>query len=170
MKYLDSVRCVALMVLAALGAQSDAGEPPVTVDPLLRTITELDAAAFDAFNRCDQPGQLEKHASYFAKDVEFYHDTGGATFTRKAMIANTRKYVCGNFGRELIPGSLVVYPIKDFGALALGSHRFCQFKSGQCEGLADFSILWRLRNGGWQITRVLSYGHRAAPGQESTDK
>lgn len=170
MKYLDSVGCVALMVLAALGAQSDAGEPTVTVDPLLRTITELDAAAFDAFNRCDQPGQLEKHASYFAKDVEFYHDTGGATFTRKAMIANTRKYVCGNFGRELIPGSLVVYPIKDFGALALGSHRFCQFKSGQCEGLADFSILWRLRNGGWQITRVLSYGHRAAPAPESADK
>ena len=95
-----------MMVLAALGAQSDAGEPPVAVDPLLRTITELDAAAFDAFNRCDQPGQLEKHASYFAKDVEFYHDTGGATFTRKTMIANTRKYVCGNFGRELIPGSL----------------------------------------------------------------
>lgn len=127
---------------------------------LAETIAALDAAAFEAFNHCDAPGQLEKHASFFASDVEFYHDTGGVTWTRDAMLANTKQYVCGNFARELIRGSLVVHSIKDFGALSLGSHRFCQFRSGQCEGLADFAILWRLKDGQWQITRVLSYGHR----------
>lgn len=139
---------------------------------LTETITALDAAAFDAFNHCDAPGQLEKHASFFAPDVEFYHDTGGVTWTREAMLANTKQYVCGNFARELIPGSLVVHSIKDFGALAVGSHRFCQFRSGQCEGLADFSILWRLKDGQWQITRVLSYGHRpsAATAAAATDR
>ena len=31
--------------------------------------------------------------------VEFYHDTGGVTWTRQDMIANTEKYVCGKFRR-----------------------------------------------------------------------
>jgi hypothetical protein len=78
------------------------------------------------------------------------------------MLANTEKYVCGSFRRELVPGSLRVYPIKDFGAIAQGTHRFCQFKSGTCDGAADFLIVWRNQSGTWNITRVLSYGHRPA--------
>lgn len=154
---------LAFAALAAFAAPSTgipaAGDTPAA-DPLFDTVSALDTAAFDAFNHCDAPGQLDKHAGYFSPDVEFYHDTGGVTWSREAMIANTKKYVCGNFRRELVPGSLRVYPVKDFGAIAQGSHRFCQFASGQCEGLADFAIVWRLQNGSWQITRVLSYGHR----------
>ena len=54
-----------------------------------------------------------------------------------------------------------VYPIKDFGAIEQGSHRFCQFDTGSCDGLADFTIIWKQGPAGWQMTRVLSYGHRA---------
>ena len=131
-------------------------------DRLFDTIFALDAEVFAAFNACSDPAQLDKHAGFFAPDVEFYHDTGGVTWTRDAMIANTRQYVCGNFRRELIPSTLEVFPVKDFGAIARGSHRFCQFASGECEGLADFTIVWRLQDGRWAITRVLSYGHRAS--------
>ena len=92
--------------------------------------------------------------------MEFYHDTGGVTWNRKEMLANTEKHVCGNFRRELVPGSLRVYPVKDFGAIAQGVHRFCQFKSGTCEGAAEFLIVWRQEGSKWTITRVLSYGHR----------
>jgi len=130
-------------------------------DPLTATIAALDTASFDAFNHCDQPGQLDKYASYFAPELEFYHDQGGVTWTREAMIANTRKNVCGHFRRELVPGSMRVYPIKDFGAIEQGEHTFCQFDSGKCEGIADFVIVWRLRDQRWEATRVLSYGHRA---------
>jgi hypothetical protein len=76
------------------------------------------------------------------------------------MIANTAKNVCGHFRRELVPGSLKVYPIKDFGAIEQGVHRFCQFDTGDCDGIADFVIVWRRQGDKWQITRVLSYGHR----------
>jgi hypothetical protein len=130
-------------------------------EPLFNEISALDTAVFDAFNHCSDPAQLQKHAGYFDAGVEFYHDTGGVTWTREAMLANTAKYVCGNFRRELIPGSLKIYPIKDFGAVAQGAHRFCQIGSGKCEGMADFVIVWRLRDSQWQITRVLSYGHHA---------
>ncbi|MFC4820323.1 nuclear transport factor 2 family protein [Dokdonella ginsengisoli] len=158
-----------LVVLAALagGNLASAAEPRETSPdaPLEQTISALDTAVFDAFNHCSDPGQLEKHASYFAENVEFYHDTGGVTWNRNDMLANTRKYVCGNFTRELVPGTLQVYPIKDFGALSKGTHRFCQVSSGKCEGMADFTILWHQSGNRWEITRVLSYGHRAAAGK-----
>ena len=59
-------------------------------------------------------------------------------------------------------------PVKDFGAIAQGVHRFCQVAGGRCEGEADFAMVWRLRDGQWQVTRVLSYGHR--PSAASDDR
>jgi Domain of unknown function (DUF4440) len=141
---------------------SPQGQTQETRDVLFATLSALDACVFDAFNTCATSGKLQKHASYFATDVEFYHDTGGVTWNRNEMLANTEKYVCGNFRRELIPGSLRVHPIKDFGAMAQGAHRFCPIKSGTCEGAAEFLIVWRKRGNAWQITRVFSYGHRPA--------
>jgi hypothetical protein len=152
-----------LGLLAACGTLQQSANiwPPETSGPLFDTVSALDAGAFEAFNTCAIPGQLHKHADYFAPDVEFYHDTGGVTWNRREMLANTEKYVCGNFRRELVPGSLRVYPIKDFGAIAQGAHKFCQFKSGACEGTAEFLIVWRKEGDKWSITRVLSYGHRS---------
>ena len=147
---------IALLAAAAMAASAATPEPPT----LQATIAALDTAVFDAFNHCADPAQLQAHAAHFAPDVEFYHDTGGVTWTRDAMIANTAKYACGHYTRELVAGSLQVSPVKDFGAIAHGVHRFCQVDSGRCEGEADFTMVWRLRDGRWNITRVLSYGHR----------
>jgi hypothetical protein len=130
--------------------------------PPVRLAAALDADVFDAFNRCSDPAPFGRHARHFAEDVEFYHDTGGVTWTREAMLKNNRQHVCGKFGRELVPGSLRVHPIAGFGAIAQGSHRFCQFASGRCDGLADFTMIWRFKDGAWQVARVLSYGHRPA--------
>ena len=132
-------------------------------DPLFDTVSALDAAAFDAFNKCSAPDQLKKYAGFFAPNVEFYHDTGGVTWNRQDMLARTKKNVCGIYRRELVAGSLKVIPIKGFGAIAQGVHRFCQLKSEKCEGIADFTIVWRNQGGKWEITRVLSYGHRPNP-------
>ncbi|MGH8052940.1 MAG: nuclear transport factor 2 family protein [Stenotrophomonas sp.] len=151
---------VLLFALAPLSASPAMADEPMTPS-LQDTIAALDFQVFDSFNRCTDPAQLQKHAGYFDPAVEFYHDTGSVTWTRDAMLANTRKHVCGNFTRELIPGSLEVFEIKDFGALSRGQHRFCDSKTHACDGLADFTILWRLQDGHWQITRVMSYAHRA---------
>jgi Domain of unknown function (DUF4440) len=159
------VAVAALAILSFLAActtprQSADTQSPETSGPLFDTVSALDAGVFEAFNTCAIPGQLQKHADYFSVDVEFYHDTGGVTWNRMDMLANTEKYVCGNFRRELVPGSLRVYPIKDFGAIAQGVHKFCQFKSDTCEGAAEFLIVWRKEGGKWTITRVMSFGHR----------
>ncbi|BEV11908.1 nuclear transport factor 2 family protein [Asticcacaulis sp. DW145] len=133
-------------------------------DPLTTEIRALDAKVFDAYNRCD----LETFSAYFDPKVAFYHDTGGATFDRDAVVDGVRKYICGKVKRELITEGFHVYPIKDYGAIEEGEHRFCQMATGQCEGIAKFVMVWAKRDGAWQITSVLSYGHRAATAAEQT--
>lgn len=124
------------------------------------TIAELDTALFEAFNQCADPAELARHEAFFAEDVEFYHDQGGATFSRDEMIEATRENACGNYWRERIEGTLEVHPIGGFGAIAIGEHRFCEFASGDCPGVADFTTVWRKDEDRWRVTRVLSYDHR----------
>jgi len=152
---------VLLPVLLMTGGSAAASDEAGGQD-LASVVAAQDAAVFDAFNRCADPAQLALHAGHFDPAVEFYHDTGGVTWMREEMLANTSKYACGNYTRELVPGSLQVHPVKDFGAISQGTHRFCQTASGSCDGIADFTMVWRLRDGRWQVTRVLSYGHRPA--------
>lgn len=113
-KFMSAVAVLAAMAGpgAALAQDDQAQQAALT-----RTVAALDTAVFDAFNTCSKPVQLEKHASFFAPDVEFYHDAGGVTWSRREMIENTQKYVCGHFRRELVPGTLKVFPISNYGAI-----------------------------------------------------
>jgi len=52
---------------------------PLPDAELTATIAALDTAAFDAFNHWHAPDQLDRYASFFGPDVEFYHDLGGVT-------------------------------------------------------------------------------------------
>jgi hypothetical protein len=153
------------MIAAALAAALLAALPVIPVGEALTVeITALDGSVFGAYNRCD----LTVFSGYFDPKVAFDHDTGGATFDRETMVASTRKYICGKVRRELIPASFHVYPIKDFGAIEEGEHRFCELATGRCEGIAKFVMVWRKQDGAWRITNVLSYGHRAAtPAEQS---
>jgi hypothetical protein len=144
-----------VVVCAATPSQPVAGSE----DELFRTIAALDAEVFDAYNRCD----MEKFATYFIENLEFYHDKGGVTWTRQEVVDATRKNICGKVRRELVKASLAVYPIKDFGAVEIGDHLFCKLDTGKCEGIGKFIQLWQNKNEHWQITRVISYDHRAAP-------
>ncbi|NML93347.1 nuclear transport factor 2 family protein [Novosphingobium olei] len=142
----------------ALAATLLAASAPPAADPLTARIRALDAQVFDAYNRCDLP----TFSGYFDPKLAFYHDNGGATFDRDAMVDGVRKYICGKVRRELIASSFRVYPIKDYGAIEEGEHRFCDLATGKCDGIAKFVMVWAWRDETWQITNVLSYGHRAA--------
>jgi len=147
-----------------------AAQPPAAAPTLPegQTLTDavagLDAQLFDSFNRCADPAQLARHAALFDEKVEFYHDRGGVTWTRERMLENTRRNVCGKIRRELVPGSLRVYPLPGFGAMEIGEHRFCAPEGGACEGRGEFVVVWRRDGEAWRATRVLSYAHRPEPG------
>lgn len=154
------------LALAASGLQAQSTAPSTQTgamgdDALYQTISKLDSAFFGAFNHCEAPAQLQKHASFLDPNLEFYHDKGGVTWTRDAYIDKTRQNVCGHYNRRLTPDSLQVYPIKDFGAIEEGDQSFCDIKSDKCFGEAKFLIVWRQTPGGWHVTRVFSYGHHA---------
>lgn len=156
---------VSLLLTSFVAAPARSAETqPLPAASVTATISALDTRLFDAYNRC----QLDEFGKLFAEDVEFYHDAGGVTWDRQTVIDNTRKYICGKVRRELVPGTLKVYPVKDFGAIEEGEHRFCEIASGQCVGAARFAMAWRQQQDGWQLTRVLSYGHRELSAAELT--
>jgi hypothetical protein len=136
---------------------------PTAADALTTELQALDAELFAAFNRCAEPAQLVRHGAFFAPDVEFYHDQGGVTWNRHDMLDNTRKHACGRYTRALVPQTFRALAIANFGAISQGVHRFCHTDVQGCEGEAEFVMVWRRTADGWQVTRVLSYGHRAAP-------
>ena len=125
---------------------------------LFRTIASLDDAVFDAYNRCD----LVKFGAFFADDLEFYHDKGGLTRSRQSVVESVEKNICGKVRRELIAGTLEVYPMDGYGAVEIGAHRFCDSKAKRCDetsGVAKFVHLWQNKDGAWTITRVISFDH-----------
>jgi ketosteroid isomerase-like protein len=118
----------------------------------------MDSAIFDAFNAHD----VERLMTMFTDDLEFYHDTGGLTDYRqtkesfKKMFASTP-----DIHRDLVKGSLEVYPIKDHGAIEIGEHRFCHKENGNDDfGTFKFARVWRKAAESWKIPRVISYGHQ----------
>jgi hypothetical protein len=145
--------------VSRVDAQSARATPPS--DELFRTLASLDSALFDAYNRCD----LEKFSSFFVDDVEFYHDQGGVTLGRQRLTESVKANICGKVRRELVSGTLQVYPMHGYGAIEMGVHRFHHPKAEDTEpvGEAKFVHLWQNKDGAWKITRVLSYDHHAVP-------
>src|SRR5687767_3828744 len=99
---------IRLLALALLTLQS----PPPTPPDLVVTLTSLDTALFEATYSCD----LEKVASLFAEDVEFFHDQTGVTLGRARIVEQTRANLCGKVRRELVKGTLQTYPMHGYGA------------------------------------------------------
>ena len=124
-----------------------------------KTIASLDAALFDSYNRCD----LEKFSSFFDDDVEFYHDQGGVTLGKEKLTESVRKNICGgDVRRELVAGTLEAHPMKGYGAVEIGTHRFYHPKSKTPPGEGRFIHLWQFKDGAWKITRAISFDHRGA--------
>ena len=143
---------------------------------LFETMQALDTQLFEAANHCD----YEKLTAMVDESLEFYHDQGGLTLGRQAFLESIKNNTCGMMIRELVPGTLQVYPIKGYGAIELGVHRFHhpghekEFPAAEKLGMtrfldpgaaewpvgeAKFLHIWQLKNRTWKLTRVVSYGH-----------
>jgi hypothetical protein len=92
-------------------------------------------------------------------DLEFYHDQTGLSVGKAPFIAGIKQNICGKVQRTLLSSTLEVYPIKDYGAVELGVHRFSHPDQPSNTGDARFVTLWRNTNGLWQVTRVISSDH-----------
>lgn len=124
---------------------------------LYKEIAAADKALFDAFNRQDAEGVK----AAFSPDLEFFHDTGGLSNFEQNQKA-TRDLFAKNthLRRELVPGTMEVYPVPDYGAIQTGKHRFCHLENGKNDcGTFKFLQIWKRVGNGWKLARVVSYGH-----------
>lgn len=165
MKNIRSFSCFYLLLLMTLACSTTKNtskentSSPLSTE-LYNTIDSLDRAMFGAFNNRD----ISILQSILSEEIEFYHDLGGVTNYTQNIEAFKKAFESDRkLRRALVNGSMEVYPIKDFGAVQTGVHRFYVTEKGQKEKLsseAKFVHLWQSRNGVWKITRIISYGHR----------
>jgi Domain of unknown function (DUF4440) len=145
------------------------GSAQSTEADLFNLLRAKDSLLFSVgFNTCDI-SQFEKIVS---TNFEFYHDKGGITPSKEKFLVTIREGLCKdpmNFQsrRELVPGSLQVYPLqtngKLYGAIQTGEHKFYENTKGQPErpgSTAKFTHLWLLEFNEWKLARVLSYDHK----------
>jgi hypothetical protein len=119
---------------------------------LYNTVVKLDSAYFDTYNRCN----LAKMDSLTAENIEFYHDRGGLTTSKKDLIQSIKNNICGKVTRTLVKGSIEVYEIPGYGAVEFGYHTFRNLAEHSESHPSKFVVIWRLKDDKWQMTRVIS--------------
>jgi len=146
-----------LLAFSSASVKAQAVPSPAAKDPLFQTISSLDTALFDAVNRCD----LEKLGTFMTDDLEFYHDKTGLAVGKQDFLEKTKKNLCGKVTRELVSGSMEVYPLNGYGAVEIGVHRFHHpgHEDTMSVGEAKFIHIWQHKDGTWKISRVISYDH-----------
>ena len=124
---------------------------------LTSAISALDTQLFAAYNNCD----LDKLGSMVVDDLEFYHDKTGLMVGKQPFLVAIKNNICGKVRRELVKGSLEVYPLKGYGAVEIGTHRFYHpgTQDHDVVGEAKFVQLWQYKDGAWKVSRVISYDH-----------
>ena len=125
--------------------------------PLYDEVKRLDAALSEAFNT----GDVNKLKSLFADDLEFFQDNEGLVGYQQTLRDFESMFAQGNnITRELIGNTLEVYPVRDYGAIEIGAHRFCHVENGKQEcGTFRFVHIWHKKDGEWKISRAISYAH-----------
>lgn len=150
---------VALFAIALPCANAQSSAPaPTAQDALYQTVAALDTKLFDAVNQCD----IKTVDSMWADDAEFYHDKTGLMVGRQNIVDAIKNNLCGKVTRQLVQGTLEVYPLNGYGAVEIGVHRFYHPNDSANVGEAKFIHVWQNKDGVWKITRVISYDHGAA--------
>lgn len=125
---------------------------PSNVD-LHNQIVKMDAIYFTAYNNCD----LETQADLYDENIEFFHDKGGLSTDKNGLLKALKENICNKVTRTLIKGSIEVYPIKDYGAIEIGYHKFFNKEEPNAKSIpSKFIMVWKKEKNTWKITKVIS--------------
>ena len=165
-----------MTLISIAAAIAGAAPGAVTVPPqpkLTEQIAKADAELFDLFfvKPCDEA----RMRSMIADDIEFYHDKDGYAVKSaddfmagyKANCSSRADPTAWRSRRELVKESLTVDPVPGYGAMEAGDHAFYERHGADgaenLAGRARFAMVWVLgSDGSWKLSRVLSFGHKAA--------
>lgn len=120
---------------------------------LYNNIASMDSVFFNAYNNCN----MEKQEEIYSEDIEFFHDIGGLSTSKKEILESTKNNICDKITRTLVPGSLEVYPIKNYGAVEMGYHKFFNNQEPNAQSTPmRFIIIWKNDHDSWKIKKVIS--------------
>jgi ketosteroid isomerase-like protein len=134
---------------------------------LYEEILASDAEFFKAFfDTCD----VETVRRYIADDFEMFHDKGGLVSSSGAEFVKITQDKCKRqeegtdflSARKLVPESMKVYALNNYGAIQIGTHTFYAVQKDKPDRLTEtgqFTHVWKEENGQWKLARVLSYDH-----------
>tara|TARA_R110002167_G_scaffold48559_7_gene143097 strand:+ start:754 stop:1242 length:489 start_codon:yes stop_codon:yes gene_type:complete len=120
---------------------------------LYRDILAMDKTFFSAYNSCD----MDTQSAIYAEDIEFFHDKGGLMTSKSDILDATKRNICGKVTRQLIEGSVEVYPIANYGAVQIGFHKFYNNQEPDAPSVpSKFIMMWHKVDENWQISKVIS--------------
>jgi len=156
-----TMKAVILFVSLLVGLISNSFSQEKKVAPtskaLYQEISQMDSVMFNAFNNQD----FKTFKNLFTQDLEWFQDNDGLVPFKTVFknFENTFKKEY-KLTRELVKGSLEVYPLKNYGAIEIGEHKFRHIENGKEEiGTFKFVMIWKHENNQWKISRVISFGH-----------
>jgi hypothetical protein len=122
-------------------------------ESLYKIVLSLDETFFNAYNTCD----LDLQKSMYSDDLEFFHDKNGLSTSKEEILEGTKRHICGKVTRELIQGSVEVYPINNYGAVQIGYHKFHNKEEPDAESVpSKFIAMWHNDNDNWKLAKVIS--------------
>jgi ketosteroid isomerase-like protein len=151
-----------------------AREAPINLTPgavarpgLADEIRAADAEFFRAFfDTCD----VATVRRFVTDDFEMFHDKDGRVAASGTDFVKDTEDKCRRQAegtdflstRKLVPETLQVYPINNYGAISMGRHDFFAVKKGAPNRLTEtgrFVIVWKEEGGRWRLARALSFDH-----------
>jgi ketosteroid isomerase-like protein len=124
---------------------------------LFDEISAMDSVLFTAYNNQD----ISKLKTLFTEDLEWFQDNGGL-ISYKEVIDNFENIFKKPYklNRQLVKGTLEVHPVKNYGAIEIGTHQFRHIENGKEEiGNFKFLMIWQKIGEKWKLSRVVSYDH-----------
>ena len=161
MKINNSLYCSMLALVfftSCITSKNNSKQTTIAYKPdnkeLYNSIARMDSIFWNAYNTCD----MEMQSSIYSDSIEFYHDQGGLISSKQLILEATKMNICGKVKRDLVEGSLEIYPINGFGAVEMGAHTFTQISEANSPPSrpGKFVIIWQQKNGKWFIRRVIS--------------
>lgn len=122
---------------------------------LYDTIVAMDRIFWEAYNK----GDLNTIINLMTDDHEFYHDQGGAMFSKEKIAIQIRKVYDKDLGivGETVAGTNEIYEIPNYGALQISYQRFYDKANPTWSPPARAIVLWKKTAKGWLQSRVFSF-------------
>jgi ketosteroid isomerase-like protein len=164
---ISKISSALVLLLVTVVSQAQRAGPAQT-QQMFDEVAAADLALFSAFfDRCDTAAL----AKMVTDDFEMFHDKNGYMAKSGKEFLDAIAGTCARqktgedyrARRELVQGTLKVYPLNNYGAVEVGVHRFFKLTPGKPEELVEvsqFTHVWKKDDSGWKLSRVLSFDHK----------